>query len=54
MVARSLLDDDVIVARLMDLLKSLRKLPSSAQQLSRLVSACCTALCSCTAYNASA
>ena len=37
MVGRALLDDDVIVARLTDLLKGLRRLPSSAQQLSRLV-----------------
>ena len=30
-----------LAASLMDLLKSLRKLPSSAQQLSRLVRPCC-------------
>ena len=38
MVGRALLNDDVIVARLTELLKSLRKLPSYAQQLARQVS----------------
>ena len=37
MVARAMLNDDVIVARLTELLKSLRKLPSYAQQLARQV-----------------
>ena len=40
MVARAMLHDDVIVARLTELLKSLRKLPSYAQQLARQVTCC--------------
>ena len=35
-----MLNDDVIVARLTELLKSLRKLPSYAQQLARQVGCC--------------